>query len=165
MNPREFLAQFGLSFVGVTEQTGNNDGPYVEMFQRWTDGVAAHEPWCMAFAQFCVGNAAQQFGLISPLPASEHVLTVWNNSQHLVVFPPYVGCLALWQHPGTTNGHTGIVTGVDEQNGVFNTVEGNTSGGTGLNREGDGCYEKVRSMSGETNFVLLGFVDPFGGVV
>jgi hypothetical protein len=164
MNPRDFLVQFALGYDGVTEATGHNDGEFVQMFQQWTDGVAQGESWCMAFVQYCVGNTAQQYGIQSPLFASEHCMTVWNQSQHLVVFPPYPGCVAIWNHAGTSNGHTGFVTSVDQMNGTFTTVEGNTSGGSGLNANGDGVYQKTRSMTGDGNFILVGFLDPFAGV-
>jgi hypothetical protein len=163
MNPRDFLVQFAQGYLGVTEATGRNDGPYVEMFQQWTDGVAQGESWCMAFVQFCVGNVAQQYGFPAQLFASEHCLTVWNNSQRLAIYPPYPGSVVIWQRPGTTNGHTGIVTGVDLDNGVFTTIEGNTSGGGGLESNGDGVYQKVRSFQGDGNFSLVGFLDPFAG--
>lgn len=165
MFPHEFLVQFALGYVGVTELTGHNDGPEVEMFQRAVDMVAAGEPWCMCFAQFCIQQTEQQYGFVAPIMRSEHCLTVWQQSQPLVVFPPYPGCLALWIHPGTTKGHVGIVTGVDLASQTFSTVEGNTSAGPGLDRDGGGVYEKIRSLGGEPGFMLLGFLDPFLGVV
>lgn len=162
LDPHSFLSYFALGYIGVTELTGHNDGPFVEMFQGAVDGVAQGEPWCMCFVQFCVQQVGQQYGLQSPLAASEHVLTTWNNSQALRVEQAFPGAVVCWQREGTTNGHAGIVTGV--QNGNFTTVEGNTSGGAGLNRDGEGVYEKIRSFSGEPGFILLGFLDPFKGV-
>lgn len=161
MNPHDFLVQFALGYLGVVEATGHNDGPFVEMFQQAVDGIADGAPWCAAFVQFCVQQVEQQFGVVSPLFRTEHVLTMWNGSQGMIVWPPYPGCIVCWQKTGTTNGHTGIVTSVDAISQTFGTIEGNTSGGPGFEREGNGVFEKVRLMGGEGDFVLLGFLDPF----
>lgn len=162
MNPYEAVIQCALSWVGTTEATGHNDGPEVEMFQQAVDGVAQGEAWCMAFSMFCIGQAEQSCGVVSSIFRAEHCLTVWNNSQHLAVATPYPGCIAIWQHGNTTSGHTGIITGVDEAGGYFTTVEGNTSGGgEGIEREGEGVYEKSRNFYGSGSMKLVGFLDPF----
>lgn len=140
-------------WVGVTEVGGNNRGQMVEMFQKSVDGRAFGEAWCMAFVQFCikaVDDIAASSGINSkpsPLFRSKHCLTVWNQSKELQMDKPKPGTLCIWQaHKDgkpTAQGHVGVVVGVNEDGTVL-TVEGNTSAGDGVQREGDGVWLKRR---------------------
>ncbi|MBL1409081.1 peptidoglycan-binding protein [Sphingobacterium sp. C459-1T] len=47
--------------LGVKEATGNNDGPRIEQYLRYTDLGPGHD-WCAAFVSFCYGQA----GLAAP---------------------------------------------------------------------------------------------------
>lgn len=158
----ESLVAIAQLYVGVKENWGSNSGDYVNLFQEEVDGVAQREPWCMGFVQFCLGENFRQNGYESGLFRSEHCLTVFNNSKHLQVceFPLYPGCIVIWQKNGTTQGHTGIIESVGED-GTLYTIEGNTSDGTGLNRDGDGVYRRTRSLPGTGNFTVVGILDPY----
>ncbi len=73
---------------------------------------------------------------------------------------PKAGAIMLLQLGNTWRGHCGIVTGFDEKNII--TVDGNTSLGAGLSREGDGIAEKNYKLAAlrrkNDGFNLLGFV-------
>lgn len=162
----QVLVELAQEFVGVKESGGNNRGPLIEDFQRMVDGKAQGEPWCMAFVQFCVQATARRFGIAPTLPATEHCMTAWNNARTIHKFPPSDGVvapgfIAIWKQVGSSNGHCGIV--VDASHNIMHTVEGNTSDGSGINRDGDGVYLRARNRVGMGKMVLVGFIDPFGG--
>lgn len=155
-------------WVGVREH-GENRGPEVEAFQRAVDGKAQGEPWCAAFVQFCLKAVdARTTEIPTWVFASESVLTVWNRTtmlarrQTLDVLP---GDLILWQHflagKPTALGHVGVVARLISP-GKFETVEGNTSDGSGVTREGDGVYRRVRDVSGSGSMRVKGFLRPWG---
>ena len=153
-------------WIGVTEESGDNKGQCVQMFQKACDNKAAGESWCMAFVQFCLKNTdslcvdvLKSMGK-NNLFLSEHCLTVWNNSpKSCRVDKPFIGSIAIWQMGETTSGHTGIVTEIGQA--TFKTIEGNTGPGAGVVREGDGVYEKTRTMNQIGNMKLLGFLLPY----
>lgn len=150
--------------VGIQEATGRNDGKMVKLIQE-TVGGAAGEPWCMALVQTCLAYAEIKTGLTSPIPASEHCLTVWEKTPKRlrVKALPLSGAIAIWNDTGKTSGHTEIVLSCDGK--TFQAVGGNTSGakspGEAVNREGNGCYYTVRSMKSTAKRKLLGFLKPF----
>lgn len=161
----DVLVEIAQSFVGTKEEGGNNRGDLVEHFQRMVDGKAQDESWCMAFVQFCVQNAARRFDVIPTLPLTEHCMTAWTTSRMVDRYAPSDGLVkpgfvAIWQKVGTSSGHCGIV--VDIAHGVMHTVEGNTSDGEGINRDGDGVYLRARNRTGMGNMILRGFINPFG---
>lgn len=94
---------------------------------------------------------------------SEHCLTVWNKTpRDLRSAVPLPGSIAIWRKKGTISGHAGIVTSVLPSYRKFLCVEGNTGPGDGtIVRDGDGVYEKNRSMDGEGSMLLLGFLIPW----
>lgn len=158
---------------GVKEE-GENTGQIVRLFQNW-DGSPDVVPWCMAFVQFCTDAASHYYneltGMCSQYPnrlwPSEHCMTVWARTMdECKTDKPEVGSIVIWSHykngKPTGAGHAGIVIRV-LSNGNFETIEGNTSDGTGLNREGEGVYRKYRVAASSEGFVLLGFIKPFGG--
>jgi hypothetical protein len=148
-------------WVGVTEISGNNSGEYVQMFQKTVDGIASKEPWCMAFAQFCISQIEKKYKVKSKIFKTEHCLTAWNKSPHEIRSnEPIIGSVAIWQHGITTNGHCGIVVSLCAHG--FSTIEGNTSSSDKkIEREGDGVYLKNRSNFGEKTMNLVGFLLPF----
>jgi len=115
---------------------------------------------CMAFVQWAIKQVEAEFGIKSPLFKSEHCLTVWNKTPvENRLKEPIPGAVMIWRHGNTINGHTGIVTKVTANN-VY-TVEGNTSDGKGVNRNGDGVYARVRSRVGSGAMKVVGWIDPF----
>lgn len=163
----KFLVAEAKRWVGVIEQSGDNKGQCVEMFQKACDGKAVSESWCMAFVQFCLKNvddvSVKVFGAKGAhnLFVSEHCLTVWDKSpKSCQTNTPLVGSIAIWQMGSTMSGHTGIVVNAFGD-GTFETIEGNTGPGAGVVREGDGVYLKKRSVKPAGNMKLLGFLLPY----
>ncbi len=153
----ELLIAEAKKWIGTKESQGDNKGPDVEEFQKAVDGVAAGEPWCMAFVQFCLKKIGG-----SELFQSEHCLTVWNKTpvEHRRKHP-VPGVVVIWRMKGTLSGHAGIVTRVNGE--LMRTIEGNTGPGAGVVREGDGVYEKSRSSypTKHAKMELLGFLWPW----
>lgn len=159
------LVEVAQSFVGTKEATGNNDGPQVEAFQKAVDGKAQGEPWCMAFVQFCVQQVDRESAIEwdrDYLADTESCLIAWNKSpDEARSFAPGPGKIVIWaKDDGSGKGHTGIVTSVNDD-GTLNTVEGNTSSGTGDPRDGDGVYARRRDPVKMGSLVVLGYLDPW----
>jgi hypothetical protein len=156
---------FGLAAeacVGIREKSGNNDGPMVELIQK-TIGGADNEPWCMSFMQTCLAYAEEKTGIESPIIASEHVRTTWNETpvaQRVKAYPLKYAIIC-WGYEGKTSGHTGVLTDY-MRNSWMATVEGNT--GDSNMREGDGVYAKKRNWHRTGSLIRLGFLMPFAKV-
>lgn len=155
-------------WVGTREIGGNNRGQCVRMFQKAVDGVASGEPWCLAFVQFCCNQADGSFDAMlgtcnKPhlLFKTEHCMNLWDNMpEECKQGHPEAGTVAIWNKRGTRQGHTGIVSSVLSMNEFF-TIEGNTSGKKSVDREGDGVFEKIRTMKDIGSMTLVGFLRPW----
>jgi hypothetical protein len=161
---RTLLAQAAQACVGIREHGGNNRGPLVSLIQS-TIGKADHVAWCMSFVQTLIAYVETKTGLVSPIFASEHCLTVWQNtpSEQRVQVLPLAGAIVIWRHGHSTSGHTGIVLSCDEK--IFQAIEGNTEGGIDPNgkveRDGGGVYHTKRSRLGNGDMRVVGFLKPF----
>ena len=150
--------------VGIREATGHNDGPLVEALQD-TIGGHSGEPWCMSTMQSCLAYAELKTGIKSPIYPSEYCINVWAQTpvEQRVKSIPLPGAIVIWKHGNTSSGHTGCVIGADEK--TFQAVEGNTTSGTDPNgkviREGGGCYFTKRSMAGNGDMHVVGFLKAF----
>lgn len=165
MSLKARLIEIAQSFVGTKEATGNNDGEQVEAFQKAVDGKAQGEPWCMAFVQFCVQHVDYENQIDyhrDYLVDTEHCLTAWNKSpEEARSFTPAPGKIIIWAKDDQSGkGHTGIVVSINED-GTLNTIEGNTSSGTGDPRDGDGVYNRRRPADRMGSLVVLGYLDPW----
>lgn len=165
------LVAIAKQYVGIVEVGGANRGQMVERFQKAVDGVAQGEPWCAAFVWFCIKEAQRLASFIygdavhtnTTLKLSEHVLTIWDKSpkEHRV-FSPEPGDLILWQaykdSKPTSSGHIEIISNVLDAHTV-ETIGGNTSGGPGVEREGDGVFSRTRIWQHRAGSLLhLGFL-------
>lgn len=117
MNLPEKIVEIAKTKLGEKEATGKNDGPFVQMLQRW---VAAGEtwldgaPWCACFATWVVYQAAGELGITPRMPksASSTTLFSWFKKNGRLVQDPYPGCIGLVKaKPGSgkTHSHTFIV--------------------------------------------------------
>jgi len=168
---QRLLVHEAKSWVGFTEQGGNNKGQAVEYFQRAVDGVAVGEPWCAAFFQFCCEQVDRTFDAIfgmslnhrHSLYRSEHCLTVWNKTpMRLRIFEPEPGAIVIWQKGVSSSGHGGIVARLIEANVYkFETYEGNTSSNPHFERDGDGVWRKLRSGKKTGSFPTKGYLRPW----
>jgi uncharacterized protein (TIGR02594 family) len=161
MTTNLMLVGEAVKYIGCHEEGGNNKGPYVEMFQKAVDGKASGEPWCMAFVQYCVKQTEGICITKSRLFKSEHCLTVWRNSpEDMRLTTPEAGCIVIWQHGESENGHTGIVRGFSVD-GKIVTIEGNTTDTATIEREGDGVYSNIRKLAGDGDMKIVGFLKVF----
>lgn len=166
---QRLLVHEARGWLGFTEQGGDNKGQAVELFQRFVDGLARGEPWCMAFVQFCcdqVDRTVDEFFSMSInhrclLYKSEHCLTTWNESpDHLRIFVPEAGSIPIWQKGSLSSGHTGIVESVFDV-GQFYSLEGNTGPSSKVEREGDGVFRKLRTEEPMGAFHIKGYLRPW----
>lgn len=158
-DPRSVFIYAAEACVGIRE-VKDNSGPLVELIQR-TLGNAEKEAWCMSFVQTCLAYAEVKTGVKSQIAASEHCLTVWNETpknMRVRVFPKS-GAIVIWKHGDTTNGHTGVVTEWHVTH--FETVEGNTFASHDIQREGGGVFINDRKVSSVSKMKILGFLKPF----
>lgn len=168
---RELLVKEALKWIGTKETGGENRGKEVEMFQRAVDGKAQGEPWCLAFVQFCVKAAGKEYerrhgGVNKPdvFYQTEHCMTLWSKTDPRArLNDPIPGCLVIWQYwkdgRPTPQGHVGIVVSVFDQN--IETVEGNTSGATSIEREGDVVARKFRRRFPSGSMRVKGYLVPW----
>jgi|GEM_PF-1912335 len=155
-------------WVGVREK-GSNRGPEVEAFQKAVDGRAVGEPWCLAFVFYCIEAVDKAVdGPETWLFKTEHVMTCWNRTlmpARIQALDVRSGDLIIWQHfkngKPTAMGHAGIVARVLSP-GKFETIEGNTSDGRSVVREGDGVHRRVRGINDSGTMRVKGFLRPWG---
>lgn len=137
--------QYEFSKEGVTEATGQNDGPEVETFLR-SVGLGRGYSWCMAFQYWAVNQAALDLGVANPLVKTGGVLEQWRRfggrkiAADTVI--PQRGDIVIIDHGGG-QGHTYMVT-EPLLNGLVNTIEGNTN--TDHSRNGNGVYQLQRNI-------------------
>lgn len=169
MTTRQKIVEIARSLIGVKEEGGDNQGGTIEKFQKAVDGKAAGEPWCCCFVQFCVKTVDARLDKSNVLPQTEHCVTLWNQTPSKARYrDPEIGFLAVWEEfkngRPTGSGHVGIVVEVVDDKRM-KTIEGNTGPGVGIEREGDGVYEKNRASTRVEagSLRLLGFIDPWLG--
>lgn len=162
--PRMLMVEAARACVAIRELTNRNDGPLIELIQKTVDGRAIREPYCMAGVQTIVAYAELKTGIKSKLFPSEHVMTVYRKASHdmFVKFNPLPGAIAMWNHQGSDQGHTGIV--VESYDNFFKSIEFNTTKGEAggkIVREGGGVYELTRPRANVESMILKGFIKPF----
>lgn len=156
-NPRQIIAAIAAEYVGLRE-TSTNRGPHLEEFWRATgypDGAENREPWCSAFVTFCVKEADRRSADINlrvpPFFPGAAQWVPWAQK-------PETGCLVFTSVHGDIKpqagdivvflphiSHVGIVAQDYDGRGVVATIEGNTNAGG--SREGDGVFQKLRSIA------------------
>jgi hypothetical protein len=142
--------------VGNHEQGGNNHGPQVKVYLG-SLGMKEGAAWCMAFVQYIIRKVAKELGVTLTIARSAGCMDTWNKSpKDLRLTKPEVGSVVIWKHKTSVYGHTGIVIAVDGDD--FTTIEGNTGPGAGIVREGDGVYIKKRSIRGDGDMKVVGFL-------
>lgn len=168
MNKQDKLIEIAKGYIGTKEDGGDNKGTQVEEFQKAVDGKAVQESWCLSFVQYCVKKTDKELGgNENKLANTEHVLTLWRNTpKELRLAQPEEGSIMCWEHykngVATGLGHCGVVSKVN-RNGTVDTVEGNTSDGSGIVRNGDGVYARNRSITSSVNSTMkvLGWLKPW----
>jgi hypothetical protein len=140
------------AFEGIKEEGGNNRGYYVGLLQSTIgadtltgDGAA----WCMSTMQTLIAFLEDYLQEESPVPASELCTYVMNHAKKVpglwFTGTPEIASIIIWQNGTTIYGHTGLVRDYKAGAKTMQTSEGNT--GSGNNRDGDGFYPRVRSIT------------------
>lgn len=160
-NPRALIADIAAQFVGKKETSPNRfDG--IDKFWAATtypDGGKNREPWCSAFASYCVQEADRQSAAIRlrvpPRFAAVRDWLPWARQAGCIVFSntskifqPERGDIVVFL-PRLS--HIGIVAGFP--GGTVHSIEGNTN--LEGSREGDGCYVKRRKLSFCGSFIRI----------
>lgn len=105
---------------------GNNRGPFVEKYLAPT-GLKAPQPWCAAFASWCIREAARTLNVKPPLPYTASTRSLYDAAKRLGLLAPdpQAGDLVLWGllSPPRRYGHTGIA--VKRAGLRLVTIEGN----------------------------------------
>lgn len=144
------LIEQAIDHVGVTEATGNNDGPEVDAYLAST-GLASGYAWCGSFVHYVhkeVGvdlPGKRQRWAWSPNWFTDNVVWIQANKSHRskrTKFPiPSAGdVFGLYYSSLGRIGHVGLI--MHWSSNYVTTIEGNTSGSG--SREGHGVYVKKR---------------------
>ena len=142
----------GLSHLGVKEVTGHNDGPFINMIQKWYGGAGElGAPWCALFCMWCIYTAAAKLGITPKLPKSDSStdLYAFAKKHGLLLSAPIPGCIGLMKgdggDPSKDHHHTFRVRTVDAVQGIVNGLDGNWTNAVALttHRIGDCDYVAV----------------------
>ena len=167
MNPRRIIAEVAREYLGLRE-TSKNQGPHFAEFWRATNypsGWKNREPWCSAFASFCVQEADRRSEKLELRKAPVFpAVAQWLPWARL----PDVGCRVFRSNEVTADlkpeagdiviflpklSHIGIVSEDYDGSGLVKTIEGNTNAAG--SREGDGVFEKSRPLDFCGSFIRL----------
>lgn len=162
MTDQELLVETATKLIGVHK-------PNPKIFQFLLSVIEhpiGNEPWCAAFVFYCLSKIARKTDLFK----SPSVAELWyGSSKDLRITTPEVGSISIWSFADRT-GHCGIVTDINVNQGIFHTIEGNTSSlpkpFVGINepivRDGGFVAAKTRHLHpppGPMN--LVGFLRPW----
>ncbi|HZP82234.1 MAG TPA: CHAP domain-containing protein [Chthonomonadaceae bacterium] len=132
--------------VGVREEPpGSNWGRAVKVYLA-SVGIATPAPWCAAFVNYKIHQAAQQLGVTTDWPRTGYCPTIaaWAKRNRRFLALPQPGCVFLVRDSAGRYRHTGFVSEV-HADGTVSTVEGN-SNDTG-SAEGIGVFSLRRSTA------------------
>lgn len=108
--------------IGEKEATGKNDGVFVEAVQDFIDGESDFmrgQPWCAAFASWCIYRAGDALKIppLVPKSGSSTSFVAWLSKNKLMLPRPEANCLGFLKGdggtPGKTHHHTFFVESVD----------------------------------------------------
>lgn len=157
----------------VREITNHNDAPEIDQFLAYI-GLPKQLSWCAAYVIFSYKNASEILHVKQPLPKYGRVAMLWETcKRNPLKYRTFTaddvrfgsvqlqaGDIPIFAHGtirnGDFNGHTGLVQS-QLSNVKMQTIEGNTSSGNGgSQREGNGVFERTRTISPGT-FRIIGF--------
>lgn len=152
----DILVEVANDTVGARESGGNNRGKEIEKFQKFVDGIASGEPWCMGWMQWVVGQVCEFYDIPHTLFKSEHCLTVWTRTpEKYRRTEPKRGYAVIFRSKGLS-GHVALCTS-ENVFAAFGTIEGNTN--KQGSREGDGVYRKIRHVDENGALRIVGYID------
>jgi len=150
--------------IGVTEETGKNDGVIVESYLA-SIGLSKGNPYCAAGQYFCFSQACKDLAMDKkeiPVARTGLAVTMFKIAKKKGVEVPYspsVHDLIVWVKPNGVNGHIERIVNIIDDDSV-ETIAFNTSNGkSGSQREGDGVFLRVRSITEKIgNMKVLGLI-------
>ncbi len=110
---------------GAREIGGNNRGPFVAKYLK-PSGLRPPQPWCAAFASWCVLESTEKLGLKRlPYFVSAREMFNWAKAAGFLTQEPKPGNLVFFARGGlfSWKGHCGIVASASPSKVV--TIEGN----------------------------------------
>lgn len=156
MTPTETMLMAARCLIGITE----DEHLILTDLIRETIAKPWNEPWCADFAQSCIAYAETVKGVKSPIAASEGVLDMYDRSKlYSAIQPARVGSIIIWRLGATQEGHCGFITAIDSL--LYETIEGNTSNSSEIDRTGRGVWAKKRAKGGTKTFTEVGFLEVF----
>jgi hypothetical protein len=145
------------SYIGLTEQGGDNCGQVVEWFLK-TTGLGKGYPWCMSFVTHCGVHGLMDIeaGKTAwPLPKTAACAAAgkFAATNKVLETRPVRGDIMLLYYPKLGRfAHAGLIIGPDPaKDGAWLTYEGNTSGGG--SRNGWGAFRRSRTFGPRDRFV------------
>ena len=165
------LIQNAESQIGYTEY-GNNGNMYAGEV-----GAQNYQPWCSTFQDYLFTKTFGKDTAAALLGGSSSQPSTWGRAQKMMNIDggyvkndgsvdPQPGDLAFFdfkgekRHSNPTN-HIALVTSVDSQNGIVETIEGNTQPEekTGSQSNGGMVARRRRHYKGKTSIVSFGRPD------
>lgn len=155
------ISIFRNKWKGEKESHGKNRSPKLDaMILR--QGGKLGDPYCLFGLQEIDDEVAKAMGKKSKLPESGGTQYFWGVI--LEKFPkriyktPFPGALGIYrQRSDHKHGHAVMATSQADANGMFGTAEFNTDASG--SRDGSTCCERTRTLAGDKNLELMGFVD------
>lgn len=144
-------------YVGTTELTGNNDGPFIDYIIK-RGGGSKHSSYCAYFVTFCIDSAKVKTPTVRTGLAINFKTKNSIPAKDVLIGKTKIKCgtILIFQHGNTIHGHTGFVLNWYKQSGT--TIEGNTSPGIkGSQSNGDGIWKKNRSIEPLNYFRIISF--------
>ena len=145
------------SYIGEKEDEGVNRSALIDAINKWF-GLPMGMPYCISALLWCLDQYCKENGISTSLPKRASVVGFFHCvPESLIHDTPEDGDIVCWEFGNKGIGHAGLVTEVIDKD-TMRTVEFNTSDGKGINRDGDGCYERIRSRHVSDSFKILGYV-------
>jgi len=146
---RDRILAAARSQIGITERTGNNDGPDIEKYLGSTGLEGTGAPYCAAFLRWVYDSSGlRAVGPRSALAAAWVHLPTWTRAGGGRVPLPGDAWGIYFASKGRV-AHTGLVWAWG--NKAVKTIEANTSPdaavGSAADRDGDGVWSKWRLKS------------------
>lgn len=137
-------------FVGITEETGNNDGKVIELFQKSTKSPK-NSSYCASFVHYILELCGIKNTISAWSPTAYNKNNIVFSQGKFKKRPQSGDVFVLYSISKKRICHTGFYE--DSVNTkVYSTLEANTSSsgvisGTKLDVNGDGIYRKIRSFN------------------
>lgn len=160
------ILQAAKQWIG-TEEIPSNLGFKNPSFQAKMNAVGFYRgaSWCAFFVRAVLKDAyidapdILKYLLKYASPSTHEMWANFRASKEIITGQaPALGSVVVWQEGDGTNGHTGIVSWVSDDNKQFKSIEGNTNGAGG--REGYRVWENTHTVGlahSEKSLNLLGF--------